>query len=85
MNAEIEVKKGNTLTLPEEAIVNYENKTFAFTVKGPHQYEITEVKTGVAQGGYIEVSATAKDLSNQTFVTKGAYTLLMKMKNTAEE
>jgi cobalt-zinc-cadmium efflux system membrane fusion protein len=85
MNAEIEVKKGNTLTLPEEAIVNYENKTFAFVVKGPNQYEITEVKTGVAQGGYIEVSATGKDLSSQTFVTKGAYTLLMKMKNTAEE
>ena len=85
MNAEIEVKKGNTLTLPEDAIVNYENKTFAFVVKGSNQYEITEVKTGVAQGGYIEVSATGSNLSNQTFVTKGAYTLLMKMKNTAEE
>ena len=85
MNAEIEVKKGNSLTLPEDAIVNYENKTFAFVAKGGNTYEITEVKTGVAQGGYIEVSAQGKDLSNQTFATKGAYTLLMKMKNTAEE
>lgn len=85
MNAEIEVKKGHALTLPEEAIVNYENKTYAFVVNGPNQYEITEVKTGVTQDGYTEVSVEGKDISNQTFVTKGAYTLLMKMKNTAEE
>jgi hypothetical protein len=26
-----------------------------------------------------------KDLSNQNFVIKGAYTLLMKMKNTTDE
>ncbi|GAB2976882.1 efflux RND transporter periplasmic adaptor subunit [Mucilaginibacter puniceus] len=85
MNAEIEVTKGKALTLPEDAIVNYENKTFAFVVKGPNQYKITEVKTGVTQDGYTEVSVEGKDISNQTFVTKGAYTLLMKMKNTAEE
>ncbi len=85
MNAEIEVKKGNSLTLPEDAIVNYENKTFAFIAKGKNTYEITEVKTGVTQDGYTEVSVDGKDISKQTFVTKGAYTLLMAMKNTAEE
>ncbi|RZA02515.1 MAG: efflux RND transporter periplasmic adaptor subunit [Sphingobacteriaceae bacterium] len=85
MNAEIEVKKGNSLTLPEDAIVNYENKTFAFIAKGKNTYEITEVKTGVTQDGYTEVSAYGKNISKQTFVTKGAYTLLMAMKNTAEE
>jgi cobalt-zinc-cadmium efflux system membrane fusion protein len=85
MNAEIEVKTGTTLTLPEDAIVNYENKTYAFVVKGQNSFEMTEVKTGVAQNGYIEISVPGKDVSSQTFVTKGAYTLLMKMKNTTEE
>ncbi|MFA6086326.1 efflux RND transporter periplasmic adaptor subunit [Mucilaginibacter sp.] len=85
MNAEIEVTANNALTLPEEAIVNYENKSYAFKVKGKNSFEMMEVKTGITKAGFVELTATGAELRSQTFVTKGAYSLLMKMKNTGED
>ncbi|MBD1395111.1 efflux RND transporter periplasmic adaptor subunit [Mucilaginibacter glaciei] len=85
MNAEIEITANHALTLPEDAIVNYENKSYAFKVKGKNTYEIVEIKPGVAKDGYIELLANSSELRGQTFVTKGAYSLLMKMKNTGED
>jgi cobalt-zinc-cadmium efflux system membrane fusion protein len=85
MNAEIEVTATAALTLPEDGIVNYENKSYAFRVKGKNTYEMTEVKTGVAKDGFVELTATSGELHNISFVTKGAYSLLMKMKNTGED
>jgi cobalt-zinc-cadmium efflux system membrane fusion protein len=85
MNAEIEVTANNALTLPEDAIVNFESKSYAFKVKGKNTYEIVEIKPGVAREGYVELLANSSELRNQTFVTKGAYSLLMKMKNTGED
>ncbi len=85
MNAEIEVTANNALTLPEDAIVNFESKSYAFKVTGKNTYEIMEIKPGVAREGYVELLANSSELRNQTFVTKGAYSLLMKMKNTGED
>jgi membrane fusion protein, heavy metal efflux system len=85
MNAGIEVTNNTALTLPEDAIVNFESKSYAFTVKGKNSYEIIEVKPGVAKDGYVELMADSSELRKQTFVTKGAYSLLMKMKNTEED
>jgi len=85
MNAEIEVTANNALTLPEDAIVNFESKSYAFKVKGKNTYEIVEVKPGIAKDGYVELLANSSELRSQTFVTKGAYSLLMKMKNTGED
>lgn len=44
-----------------------------------------EVKTGITKDGYVELTATGAGLRNLSFVTKGAYSLLMKMKNTGED
>jgi len=44
-----------------------------------------EVKTGITKDGYVELTATSAELRSQAFVTKGAYSLLMKMKNTGED
>ncbi|QEM06116.1 efflux RND transporter periplasmic adaptor subunit [Mucilaginibacter rubeus] len=85
MNAEIEINANRPLTLPEDAIVNYENKSYAFKVKGKNAYEIVEIKPGIAKDGYVELLANSSELRNQTFVIKGAYSLLMKMKNTGED
>lgn len=35
--------------------------------------------------GFTEIKSDNQSLTNETVVTKGAYTLLMKMKNTSEE
>ena len=84
MNAEIEVKSNNSLVLPSDAIVTYENKQFVFIEKGKQQYEMTEIKTGNSEKGFTEIIIDDKN-ANQIFVSKGAYSLLMKLKNTDDE
>jgi membrane fusion protein, heavy metal efflux system len=84
MNADIEVKSNNAKVLPDDAIVRFENKQFAFIAKGNNQFEMVEVKSGNSENGFTEIGIDEK-LINEKFVTKGAYNLLMKMKNTADE
>ncbi|MBL7730913.1 MAG: efflux RND transporter periplasmic adaptor subunit [Chitinophagaceae bacterium] len=84
MNAEIDVKSNNSNVLPDDAIVRFENKQYAFVVKGKNQFEMIEVKTGNSENGFTEISIDEKSAS-EIFVLKGAYNLLMKMKNTADE
>lgn len=82
MNAEVQLKNITASTLPETSIVNFENKDYVFVETKPNTYKMTPVQTGVNADGFIEVK---NDFKNQKIVSKGAYSLLMKMKNTAEE
>lgn len=82
MNAEIELADNITNTLPENAIVRYENKHYVFTVLDKNKFEMTEVQIGKSEGGYTEIFL--EDVSQKTFVTNGAYTLLMTLKNKSE-
>ena len=83
MNANIEVKGVKAISLPDDAIVNFESKDYVFVSTGKNKYELTIVKTGVEENGYTQVMNP--ELRNKPIVTKGAYTLLMKLKNTAED
>lgn len=90
MNAEIEIKSNSAYALPAEAIVSFENKKYIFLEKRKngtdgYQYEMTEIKTGNTENGFTEIISVAKEQADEIFVTKGAYSLLMKMKNTPEE
>lgn len=85
MNAEIALGNANAFVLPEDAVVRYGNKQYIFVAKAGNQYEMKEVQTGAAENGVIAISkADGIDLKTQKVVTKNAYTLLMKLKNTAE-
>lgn len=84
MNAEVQVKSNNTFVLPEDAVVSFENKKYAFVKKSAKEFKMIPVETGVVENGFIEV-LNGKQLANETFVQKGAYTLLMTLKNKAEE
>jgi membrane fusion protein, heavy metal efflux system len=84
MNAEVQIKANNSFVLPEDAVVSFENKKYAFVKKSAKEFEMIPVETGVVENGFIEV-LNGKQLANQTFVQKGAYTLLMTLKNKAEE
>ncbi len=84
MNAEIEVKSSDAIVLPSDAIVSFENKQYVFIAKGNNQFEMMEVKTGNTENGFTEIIIDDNS-SKKTFVFKGAYNLLMKMKNTADE
>ena len=84
MNADIEIKSNNVTTLPNEALVRYENKQYVFIATGGSQFEMIELEAGDSENGFTAITIDKK-LSNETFVIKGAYNLLMKMKNTAGE
>ena len=84
MNAEIELSGNNASALPEEAIVRFENKQYVFIVKGKNQFEMHQVQIGNTENGFTEI-IVADNLTNQTFVTKGTYSLLMALKNSNDE
>ncbi len=84
MNAEIELKSDEALTLPQDAVVNFEGKEYVFVVINKNQFRITEIKTATSENGFIQI-LDAEGLKKNTIVTKGAYTLLMQLKNKAEE
>jgi cobalt-zinc-cadmium efflux system membrane fusion protein len=88
MNAEVEVTSNLSNTLPEESIVTYEGKNFIFIDKSNSSdsvksYEIMEVSIGKQENGFIEI-LNSEVFANKQIVFKGAYTLLMKMKNKEE-
>lgn len=84
MNAEIEIKNTNVYALPEEAIVRFENNQYIFITETESDFTIHEVKTGDSENGFIEIISGA-DLVDKKIVLKGAYNLLMTMKNKVEE
>ncbi len=85
MNAMMETEHKTVKTLPEEAIVQYDNKSFVFIEREKNVFELLEVKTGMAEKGSVELILDKPELMKSKFVTKGAYSLLMKLKNTVDE
>ena len=84
MNAEIELRSHNAATISEDAIVNFEGKDYVFVKKSDKEFEMLPVETGVKENKFIEIINSDK-LINREIVTKGAYTLLMALKNKSEE
>lgn len=84
MNAQINLSGNEVMALPEDAIVRYGNKQYIFMETGSRQYEMKAVKIGSSENGFTEV-IDAEDLQNGKIVTKGAYTLLMALKNVSED
>ena len=85
MNAEVEVSTNNAFVIPNDGLVRFEGKQYVFTQTDKNKYAMQEVTTQNSENGFTQISFPDKsDMTNITFVTKGAYTLLMKMKNTEE-
>jgi len=85
MNAEVQVKNTKAYAIANEAIVQFEGKQYIYKVIGNRQFEMTEVNTGESENGFTEILLPTKAMTaNTVFVTKGAYSLLMMMKNKAE-
>lgn len=84
MNAEIDIKTNNAFVINEEAVVNFEGKSYVFTEESKGHYTFCEVTTGFTENNFIEIM-NAEGLTNKPIVVKGAYSLLMSLKNKAEE
>lgn len=86
MNAEIEVQSHDAFAIPSDAIVQFEGAQYVFMQIDQHRFELQPVQTVHNENGYTQILFPANvDASGKTFVLKNAYTLLMKMKNTAED
>lgn len=84
MNAEVEIKSHQVLTIPEQAIVAFEGKNYVFTKESEFNFKMEEVKLGVTEAGYSEI-VNAPFFEGKQVVTAGSYTLLMALKNKSEE
>jgi cobalt-zinc-cadmium efflux system membrane fusion protein len=84
MNADIEVKNTAAWVLPEDAVVRFENKQYIFIKKSDKTFELQEVQTAATENGFTEILNT-ENWQQKQVVGKGAYTLLMSLKNKAED
>ncbi|MCE7039675.1 efflux RND transporter periplasmic adaptor subunit [Dyadobacter sp. CY312] len=84
MNGEVSVTSNKALTVPEDAVVRWENRHYVFIEKGSENYEMLEIQPGTISNGKQQIESE-KINSNTKIVTKNAYSLLMKIKNTEEE
>lgn len=83
MNADIELNNHEVFSLPDEAIVFFENKNYIFIQVEAEKHKMVEVVTGIKENSYTEILDGAKFLSDK-IVIKGAYALLMALKNNEE-
>ena len=84
MNAEIEVKNKSAMVLPDEALVSFDNQQFVFVQTDSLQFVMKEVQPGISENGYTQVM-NGVDILKDKIVTRGSYTLLMMLKNKADE
>ncbi|RLJ79397.1 efflux RND transporter periplasmic adaptor subunit [Pedobacter alluvionis] len=90
LKAYVESGMNKVEALPDAAIVEFEGKKIVFinqpaaTDSSIYRYRMMEVKTGVAENGYTQVSFGGQ-INNAKVVIKGAYDLLSKVKNAEEE
>ena len=86
MNAEVEVSTNNAFVIPNDGLVRFEGKQYVFTQTENKKFEMQEVTTANNENGFTQITfPDSTEMRNKTFVIKGAYTLLMKMKNAEEE
>ncbi len=84
MNADIQLDTRSVLVLPEDAIVTYDSKQYVFVPKSNGKFEMKQVQAGTTGNGFTEILSREK-LEAQPCVVKGAYSLLMSLKNKSEE
>lgn len=82
MNAELQFANQKVQFVPEEAVVSFENKDYVFVQTSVRKFVMQEVQVGETSAGK---TAITTDLKGKQLAIKGAYSLLMKLKNTSDE
>lgn len=85
MTAEIAVQTQAVAVMPADAIVRYQGKYYVYAKTGENQFEMKAVQIGETDNGFTVIAeADGQNLKPLDLVTKGAYAILMHMKNKAE-
>jgi cobalt-zinc-cadmium efflux system membrane fusion protein len=83
MNADISVDHSHVMCLPEESIVSFEGKQYIFLKEHNDSYTIKDIQTGIRDKGFVQI-LNPEDLQKKSIVIKGAYSLLLQSKKSAE-
>ncbi len=93
VNAIIETSSNKVISVPNEAIVNFESKDYIFAFeknkmesgKSFTEYRMIQVQKGVTDSGYTEITLPENfNYKTEKIVLKGAYNLLSAKKNAGE-
>ncbi len=84
VNALLEVGNTETFSLPEEAVVSFEGKNYVFEFLDRNTFQLQEVAIGKIAEGIAEIT-DYQSLKGKKLVGKGAYTLLMALKNKSDD
>ena len=84
VQAETEVPAKIAMALPETCVLNFEGKSYVFIDLGNLRYQMQAVETGIKAGSWTEIKNPTV-LKDKKIVDNGAYTLLMALKNKAED
>ncbi|MES2558634.1 MAG: efflux RND transporter periplasmic adaptor subunit [Bacteroidota bacterium] len=82
LKARIETTNQPSPVLPDGAIVGFEGNDFVFVETAPLSFEMVTVEKGNTENGFTVIVSSGKPLHNAKVVTKGAYSLMGKLKNT---
>ena len=86
MNAEIKVATKKAFAIQNDGLVRFEGKQYVFIQTENKKYQMQEVSTQNTDNNFTQITfPDSTGIRNKVFIIKGAYTLLMKMKNTEEE
>ncbi|WP_367915519.1 efflux RND transporter periplasmic adaptor subunit [Leadbetterella sp. DM7] len=84
VSAEIETQNRPANVLPEASVVMFENQWYVFEQLSERVFRMLEVQPGIRHLGWVEILQPGV-LGGKALVENGAYTLLMGLKNKAEE
>lgn len=86
LKAIIQTGSATVPSLPEEAVLNFEDKEVIFVQAGEGIYRMVEITVGMREGGFVEVIAPADvDRERDAIVIRNAYKLLSKLKSSDED
>ncbi|MEN4760401.1 efflux RND transporter periplasmic adaptor subunit [Chryseobacterium sp. C39-AII1] len=83
INAEVTINSRFTIGLPNESVVSFESKNYIFEDLGNKKFKMIPVNVGISDDQFTEI-LKADNLKDKKIVQKGAYGLLMALKNKAE-
>ncbi|MCS3529365.1 efflux RND transporter periplasmic adaptor subunit [Chryseobacterium sp. JUb7] len=83
INAEVNISSRYTIGLPNESVVSFENKNYIFEDLGNKKYQMIPVNVGISDQNFTEI-LKADNFKDKKIVQKGAYSLLMLLKNKSE-
>lgn len=84
MNAEVETNSQTGNNVPDDAVVTWEGKQYIFEEVKPKTFKMVPVTIGNSENGRTEILNLNANFKNKKLVNKGAYYLLMGLKNVEE-